>query len=258
MMRLLGLLLACLVLATACAPKIPLEDRNAAATIWTVLHPETPQEDRIQAQFSLHVASAHRSGRLLGQIRGFPSSLIRLDLSSSTGGTMAMIRETSILWAAYIPSENKAYHHDEAEVGLRFFQIPVPFTARQISSLLSGDLAPLLPDPYVETGRTPEGRFRFGFDGGDVASLETSASGDMLIIRGKKDWTLTCEAPYETPAFAGRRLYEKFTFESPRDGKAVLRIKSLEHGQGWTNADMDLRPPHDTIWMRLKPGASNN
>ena len=93
---------------------------------------------------------------------------------------------------------------------------------------------------------------------GDVASLEATAGGDMLILRGKNDWTLTCESPYETPAFAGRRLYEKFTFDSPRDGKAVLRIKSLDQGGAWQGADMDLRPPHDTIWMRLNPGALNN
>lgn len=258
MIRLLGLLLVCIVLASACAPKISVEDRDAAAKIWSTLHPETEPSDQILAQFSLHVASAHRSGRLLGQIWGFPSSLIRLDLSSSAGGTIAMIRETPILWAAYIPSENRAYHHDEAQVGLSFFQIPVPFTARQISSLLYGDLAPLVPTPYVGERRTPEGKFRFDFDSGDVASLEASPNGDTLVLHGKKDWTLTCEAPYETPAFGGRRLYEKFTFESPRDGKAVLRIKSLEHGRDWQSADMDLRPPQNTVWMRLKPGALNN
>ncbi len=251
-------ILACLVLASACAPKIPLEDRDTTARIWTVLHPETPPADRISAQFSLHVASPHRSGRLLGQLWGFPDSLIRLDLSSSAGGSVAMIRETAVLWAAYIPSENRAYHHDEARVGLQFFKIPVPFTARQIGSLLGGDLAPLLPEPYAEVQRTPTGTFRFTFEDGDVASLEATAGGDVLILRGKNDWTLTCESPYETPAFAGRRLYEKFTFDSPRDGKAVLRIKSLDQGGAWQGADMDLRPPRDTIWMRLNPGAQNN
>ncbi len=257
-MKRLAVLLVCLVLASACAPKIPVEDRDAAARIWTGLHPETSPKDRISAQFSLHVASPHRSGRLLGQLWGFPDSLIRLDLSSSAGGSVAMIRETAVLWAAYIPSENRAYHHDDARVGLRFFKIPVPFTARQVASLLSGDLAPLLPAPYAEARRTPTGAFRFAFGDGDVASLEATAGGDMLILHGKNDWTLTCESPYETPAFAGRRLYEKFTFDSPRDGKAVLRIKSLDQGGVWHDADMDLRPPRDTTWMRLIPGALNN
>ncbi|NCD24530.1 MAG: hypothetical protein EOL86_02880 [Deltaproteobacteria bacterium] len=258
MTRLLGLFFLCLALTSACAPKIPLEDRSAATEIWASFHPETPPADQILAQFSLHVAGPRTSGRLLGHIWGYPDSLIRLDLSSSTGGVVAMIRETAYLWAAYLPSENKAYHHDEAKMGLNFFKIPVPFTARQVGSLLSGDLGPLLPAVPAKEQRTPEGRFRFVFRTGDVTSLEATGNGSMLILRGKKGWTLTCETPYENPAFTGRRLFKKFTFESPRDGKAVLRIKTLEQGHGWLAADMDLRPPQDTVWMRLESGAVNN
>lgn len=252
------IILVCLLLISACAPKVPVEDRDAAQRIWNVLHSDNPPADRISAQFSLHVASPHRSGRLLGQLWGFPTSLIRLDLSTSAGGTMAMIRETDHLWAAYIPSENRAYHHDEARVGLRFFQIPVPFTARQISSLLAGNFAPVLSAVYADTRRTPEGTFRFDFETGEILSLEATGNADTVILRGRDGWTLTCQTPYESPAFAGYRLYEKFTFESPHDGKAVLRIKSLERGRDWTAAEMDLRPPQDATWMRLKPTALNN
>lgn len=258
MIRSCILLLICLMLSSACAPRVSMETTDPGVSLWSSLVPKTSPEEQILAQFSLHVASPRRSGRLLGQIWGRPDSLIRLDLSSSTGGVMAMIRETPFLWAAYIPSEQHAYHHDEALVGLSFFQIPVPFTARQISSLISGDLSAILTALYTKENHLSGGRIQYVFNQGDVASLVLSARGRVLTLYGKNGWTLTCERPYDLAAFSGRNLYEKFTFESPRDGKAVLRIKSLDHGRNWQTADLDLRPPQDTIWTQLETGDLNN
>jgi hypothetical protein len=174
-----------------------------------------------------------------------------MDLSSGSGASVAMIRETPDLWTAYIPSENKAYHHAQAQAGLALFQIPVPFNAKQISSLLSGDLGPILPPEYSSVQGTREGLIRFNFSTGAVAYVEAPENMEMLTLGGRQGWTLTCEGPYTEAAFPDHVLYDKYTFSSPRDGKAVLRIKSLEAGGEWQNRDLDLNLPQDVQWMRI-------
>lgn len=248
----------CLALGNACAPLVSVDKPAPDLSIWSTLVRQAPPEEQLLAQFSLHVASPRRSGRLLGQIWGQPRSLVRLDLSSSTGGVMAMVRETPFLWATYLPSEQRAYHHDEARVGLNFFQIPVPFTARQIGSLICGDLSPLLSAPYTKEEHLPDGRVQYVFDQGEVGKLVFKTKGKVLTLYGASGWTLTCEQPYTLDNFPRRTLYEKFTFDTLRDGKAVLRIKSLEHGRDWESADLDLRPPRDTVWTQLDTDELNN
>jgi len=247
-----------LALLGGCAPQIPVQDPAAVPRIWSTLHPRSSAADRITASFSMHVATSERTGRLVGQLWGYSASVIRMDLSSGTGASVAMIRETPDLWTAYIPSENKAYHHARAQAGLALFQIPVPFDARQISSLLSGDLGPILPPEYASVQGTREGRIRFNFSSGDVAYVETSENMDPLILGGRLGWTLTCEKPYALPAFPDHVLYDRYTFSSPRDGKAVLRIKSLEPGGEWLPADLDLILPQDVQWMRITSTPQHN
>ena len=249
-MRSLALLIL-LALLGGCAPQIPVQDPAAVSRIWSTVHPRSSAADRITARFSMQVATKERTGRLVGQLWGYPASVIRMDLSSGTGASVAMIRETPDLWTAYLPSENKAYHHSRAQAGLALFQIPVPFDARQISSLLSGNLGPILSPEYASVQGTREGRIRFNFSSGDVAYVESSVNMDALILGGRRGWTLTCEKPYTLPAFPDHALYERYTFSSPRDGKAVLRVKSLEAGGEWQAADLDLTLPQDVQWMRI-------
>jgi hypothetical protein len=247
-----------LALLASCAPQIPIQDPAAVSRIWSTLHPRSSAADRITARFSMQVASKERTGRLVGQLWGYSASVIRMDLSSGTGASVAMIRETPDLWTAYIPSENKAYHHAKAQAGLALFQIPVPFDARQISSLLSGDLGPILPPEYASVQGTRQGGIRFNFSSGDVAYVETSENMDPLILGGRGGWTLICEKPYALPAFPDHVLYDRYTFSSLRDGKAVLRIKSLEAGGEWLAADLDLILPQDVQWMRITPTPQHN
>ncbi|MDO9581713.1 MAG: hypothetical protein Q7J24_01185 [Desulfomicrobium sp.] len=247
-----------LVLLGGCAPQIPVQDPAAVSRIWSTLHPRSSAADRITARFSMQVATKERTGRLVGQLWGYSASVIRMDLSSGTGASVAMIRETPDLWTAYIPAENKAYHHARAQAGLALFQIPVPFDARQISSLLSGDLGPILSPEYASVQGTREGRIRFNFSSGDVAYVETSENMDPLILGGRRGWTLICEKPYALPAFPDHVLYDRYTFSSPKDGKAVLRIKSLEAGGEWQAADLDLILPQDVQWMRITSTPQQN
>lgn len=240
-----------LALLGGCAPQIPIQDPAAVSRIWSTLHPRSSSGDRISARFSMHVATSERTGRLVGQLWGYSASIIRMDLSSGSGASVAMIRETPDLWTAYIPSENKAYHHAQAQAGLALFQIPVPFNAKQISSLLSGDLGPILPPEYSSVQGTREGLIRFNFSTGAVAYVEAPENMEMLILGGRQGWTLTCEGPYSAAEFPDHVLYDKYTFSSPRDGKAVLRIKSLEAGGEWQNRDLDLNLPQDVQWMRI-------
>lgn len=241
-----------------CAPQIPIQDPQAVSRIWSTLHPRSSAADRITARFSMQVASKDRTGRLVGELWGYSASVIRMDLASGTGASMAMIRETPELWTAYIPSENKAYHHPRAQAGLALFQIPVPFDARQISSLLRGDLGPILPPEYDSVQGTREGRIRFTFSSGDVAYVEATQNMEVLVLGGRKGWTLTCEKPYALPSFPDHALYDRYTFSSPRDGKAVLRIKSLEAGGQWQTADLELNLPRDVQWMRITSTPQHN
>ena len=251
-------LFALIAFLGGCAPQIPVQDPAAVSRIWSTLHPRSSAADRITARFSLQVLTKERTGRMVGQLWGYPASVIRMDLSSGTGASVAMIRETPELWTAYLPSENQAYHHARAQAGLALFQIPVPFDARQISSLLSGDLGPLLSPEYTSVQSGREGRIRFNFSSGDVAYVETPENMETLILGGRKGWTLTCEGVYSAPAFPDHVLYDKHTFSSPRDGKAVLRVKSLEAGGEWQNRDLDLNLPQDVQWMRITSAPRQN
>jgi hypothetical protein len=243
-------LLLVLVLA-GCAPQVAVRDPEAVSRVWSVLHPDPAETERMTARFSLQVATPERTGRLLGQLWGYPASVVRLDLSSGTGASVAMIREAPELWLAYLPSENKAYHNPRARAGLDLFQIPVPFDVRQIASLLAGDLAPIAGDAYARVRNTAQGRIRYEFRRGDVAALEAAADLGVLVLTGRAGWTLECEKPYADLAFPDRILFDKFTFSSPRDGRAVIRVKSLEAGGEWTSGDLDLALPPDVQWLRI-------
>ena len=254
----LAVLLALLfALLAGCAPQIPVRDPAAATRIWSILHPVT-SPDRLTASFSLHVQTKKRTGRLVGQLWGYPDSVMRMDLASGTGMSVAMIRETPDLWTAFIPSENQAYQNAKAQAGLTLFQIPVPFNARQTGSLLAGNLTPILPHEYDSMQGTRDGRIRFNFSSGEVAYLELPENMESMILGGRKGWTLTCEKPYALPAFPDHVLFDRYTFSSPRDGKAVLRVKSLETGGGWQAEDLNLNMPKDVQWMRITSRALNN
>lgn len=249
----------CAVLLTGCAPALrPLDDPNRIVRAWTALTLSPPSDERLTAGFSLQIDTPKRRGRLLGQIWGYPASVIRLDLSSGTGMAVALIRESVHLWAAYLPSENKAYHHAVAREGLRLFHIPVPFTVRQVSSLLQGNLGPLIPDSYATVEETREKHLRFSFAEGEIDTVEMDDALSMLIVRGKEKWTLLCEMPYTSPNYPQRQLWKKFTFLTPRDGKAILRLKSLEPNGVWDEAALDLRPPQDVQWLELTTETPTN
>lgn len=248
MIRALLTLLLCL---GACAPRMAVRDPQLVERVWTTLHPASNPTQRLTASFSLNVDTPERTGRMIGQLWGYPLSTVRLDLTSGTGASVAMIRETPDLWMAFIPSENKAYHHELAQAGLALFHIPVPFTTAQVSSLLVGDLGPVLGNAYSSVRETKEGGLRFTFPHGDVTVLETTADQGTLTITGRAGWSLICEKPYDAPAFPSRRLYSKLTFSSPVDGSAVLRIKTLDSAGAWQDADLDLHLPQDVQWMRI-------
>jgi len=251
------LLAVLFALLAGCAPQIPVRDPAAATRIWSILHPVN-SPDRLTARFSLHVQTEKRTGRLVGQLWGYPDSVLRMDLASGTGVSVAMIRETPDQWTAYIPSENQAFRHARAQAGLALFQIPVPFNARQTGSLLAGNLGPILPQEYDSMQGARNGGVRFTFSSGEVAYLELPENMETMILGGRKGWTLTCENPYALPAFPDHVLFDKFTFSSPRDGKAVLRVKSLESGGGWQAQDLNLNMPKDVQWMRVTSKALNN
>lgn len=247
MRRLLLLVLVCLC---ACAPKVHVRDPLAAVRIWEALHPQTRQ-DGLTTSFSLHVQTPRRTGRLLGQLWGYPDRTIRLDLTSGAGTSVAMIRETPNQWIAYLPSENEAYRHRDAHKGLELFQIPVPFSTTQISSLVSGDLTPVLGSRFSEVRESESGILRYDFSRGDILSAEITPDMDVMVLHGRGGWTLTCAKPYTLPTLPGRRLFSKFTFSSPTDGSAVLRIKTLDIHDAWLEADLVLNLPSDVRWMRI-------
>jgi hypothetical protein len=246
---LLAVLLA--IVLGGCAPQVQVRDPEAVSRVWSVLHPAPADTERLTARFSLQVETPERTGRLLGQLWGYPAAVVRLDLASGTGASVAMIRETPELWLAYIPSENRAYHNPRARAGLDLFQIPVPFDARQIGSLLAGDLAPIVGERYAGVRDAGDGLIRYEFDRGEVARMDASGDLETLVLTGRGGWTLTCEKAYAAPAFPDRRLFDKYTFSSPRDGRAVIRVKSLESGGEWKSGDLDLTLPQDVQWMRI-------
>lgn len=240
-----------LLICTACAPRIHTDIPATAPATWAALTGPRHGTDAVTASFSLHVQTPKRTGRLVGQLWGYTESRIRLDLFSSAGPAVALIRESPHLWAAYLPQENKAYHHDDARTGLALFHIPVPFTIRHVSSLLSGDYGLVLPENYVSAEASAPGKLRFTFAHSEILYAETSPSLEMLVLHGVRGWTLTCERPYVANEFPDKQLYQKFTFTSPQEGMAILRVKSLEAHGTWQDTDLDLRLPPTVTWMRL-------
>lgn len=250
-MKFLYLLCIGLLTCAACAPRVHTDIPAAAPAGWAALTGQRQGTDAVTAKFSLHVQTPKRTGRLVGQLWGYAESRIRLDLFSSAGPAVALIRESQHLWAAYLPQDNKAYHHDDARTGLALFHIPVPFTIRHVSSLLSGDYARVLPKDYASVEVVASGKLRFTFAHNDILNVEITPSLDELVLHGVQGWTLTCANPYVTSDFPGRHLYQKFTFATPRDGMAILRVKSLEAQGSWQDTDLDLRLPPNVTWMRL-------
>ncbi len=244
-----------LLFLVGCAGQMQLKDPTVATRIWDALHPALT-ETALKASFSLQMETKERNARLLGLAWGYASSLVRLDLSSSAGANVAMIRETPSLWTAYLPSENKAYHHADARVGLDLFNIPVPCDARQVCKLLLGDFASVLPDEFDKVGSVRSGKIRYTFRSSDVEYLETDESMESIFIKGRSEWSLLCEKPSERTLPSGGKLFDKYTFTSGED-VAIMRIKSLQTGTIWQQADLDLKLPDTVQWMRLDPDAQH-
>lgn len=247
-MRYFGILLLAL---WACAPKTGLHQEVDWAKIWAELTPAIDHGEHALANFSLHIQTSERTGRMVGQLWGYPTSVMRLDLSSSAGGIMAMIRESDNIWTTYLPSENKAYHDYQAQKGWSYFNIPVPFDVRQVTNLLVGNLGEILSNKYSKGSLTRNNWTLLEFNQGDVAFLEISPKQDILILKGRPGWTLTCENPYQLEQFSGKQLYAKFTFLSVSGEKAILRVKSLESGHDWDLADLDLNLPGNVQWVQI-------
>lgn len=235
----------------ACAPKTGVFQDADLRVIWAELTPPANHDQQMTAQFSLHLQSPERTGRMVGQLWGYPSSVMRLDLSASAGGVVAMIRESDNIWTAYLPSENKAYHDYQAQRGWSYFHIPVPFDVRQMANLLVGNLGEILYTEYAKASTLANNWTCLEFTKGDVAFLEMSPTRDVLVFKGRPGWILTCEnaAPMET--FPQKLLYAKYTFVSVSGEKAILRVKSLKSDQNWNLDDLDLHLPDNVQWMHI-------
>lgn len=235
----------------ACAPKTGLHQTADIPALWAQLTPPVSHSEQVLAHFSLHIQGEQQTGRMVGQLWGYPSSVMRLDLTASSGGLVAVIRESDNVWTAYLPSENKAYHDYEAQKGWSYFHIPVPFNVRQVSNLFIGNLGEILYNEYSKASTIAHQWTRLEFALGDVAFLEMSPTLDVLVFKGRSGWVLTCENPYSLEEFTGKQLYAKYTFVSVAGEKAILRLKSLELGSNWDVADLDLHLPDNVQWMRI-------
>ena len=135
--------------------------------------------------------------------------------------------------------------------GLISSRFPCPSTPRK-SAPCSWVISAPFSRRYSSARKIGAGRHHFAFRDGATRFVETNSRRNTLTIRGRDDWLLVCENPYTSPQFPDRRLYRKYTITSARDGKAVLRVKSLEQGT-WTATELDLILPSDAQWIEIIP-----
>lgn len=258
------LILMFLLALTACAPRKTIEPEpgvpqelqffRLAQERWATF------QDRIrtgrkgpldfQAMASLNYASPSSSHRVVLDFYGSTDLPLRLDLTAGIGATIALWREDSKGFTAYVPKDETAFHFPDSREGMAAFGLPLPYGLQDLAQLITGRWSVLVPAEYesamaVNKDR-PEGPIRYtlqGPGGSFQLTLDEEALPAAYTSPGAESWELTFSDVEKGPA--GLTPGRIRMVRTPQE-KALLILKELTlRDETW---------PDDALTLELPPG----
>ncbi len=249
------------LLASGCAATRPAPPRpdEAGAVYKTFLANQAKNEpsQAFSLAGSLSFSKNGKSGRLNYRLYGNLANPVRLDLTTPMGGAYAHLREDGQEFAAYVPGRDTVYRHVDAKAGAARLGMPLPFTLRELSAIVSGRFGELAPTRFASAKKVADG-YEYAFSGDPrLASLTLDFEGKPrhLTGRGVEPWRVTFENDEAAPGLAAP-LARKLTLTTPGGASLILRVKSLQpRPEPYPAADLELPVPSHAASRSLEtPG----
>lgn len=252
-----ALVLALMLVCSACAPRVELPRFDDAGADFAAFHSRFagpfPMDGSLALRASLLYSTPKRSNRTDVQLFGDYGRPLRLDVRAGFGTMLALMREDSAGLLAYYPDQKKAYAHMDPVTGAQLLGLPFPFALRDLALVLSGHFGTLVPVDRAPASirQTSAGGYAFAYPVGPVRLLELDPHGRPLRMEGVLSPYFRTQAEREggRPVPQGPRAWaitfsdypeddgdpegpaRKLTLALPGDESAVLRVKDLTHGR---------------------------
>jgi len=275
----LALALAFVLACAACAPRVELPRYDDAGADFAAFRSRFSEpfalDGSLALRASLLYSTPKRSNRTDVQIFGDYGRPLRLDVRAGFGTMLALMREDKAGLLAYYPEQKKAYAHMDPVTGAQLLGLPFPFALRDLALVLSGHFGTLVPVDRAPASirQTSAGGYAFAYPAGPVRLLELDPHGRPLRLEGVLSpyFRTQAEREGERPVPKGPRTWA-ITFSDypeddgdpegparslalalPGDESALLRVKSLVHGQPELSARqiLTLSLPAGTGFMAL-------
>jgi hypothetical protein len=186
--------------------------------------------------------------RLFGRL-DYP---IRMDLEAGIGRTISLWREETDIWQAYFPAENKMYTSSDARFGVQSLGFPCPFDLSELSLVLQGKLAAILPDkPVREQLQDTESRIFFA-QPARIKSIRVDHLGRVLELVGSRGWRVVFD--YQDASLYSRKI----SIFMDDTTSAVIRVKSIGPGNFSTDLAIELPDGTQTINIDTIPPVRAN
>lgn len=177
---------------------------------------------------------------------------LRLDILMGPGSVMAAIREDSQGLSIYVPRDKTVYHAEDGN--LLAFDLPVPFSLADLSSLATGRFADVFSPPETDTESVIQSATQGGKGAVVYQLADAPLQGQVTIDENGlpvawsdgENWTLTIEYWPDSTRATPRKLYIKHA----EGREATLIVRELAHPEPFTLKQLDLAVPRDT---RLAP-----
>ncbi len=249
---LLCICIATLFLAgcTVRPPAVPVQ----ADQPWTAFTRRTgalPPVPGFSARMSVTTITADGGHRLTADFWGAPTHPLRLDLQAGIGRTISMLREDTRALMAYLPGENRVYHHPDPQTGTRLLGLETPFSLAELAEILRGNWSGTIPADFSRIEPASDRSWRYGFrEPSRIASAVLDPEGRVLEVAGRAGWTLALDRFPQPPARFP--VAEKLTVTSPDGDRLIIRIKSYHpRTEPWPPEKLELNVPDDVDHMLL-------
>jgi outer membrane biogenesis lipoprotein LolB len=194
---------------------------------------------------SLSFARAGKSGRLNYRFYGNYANPVRLDLTTPMGGAYAHLRETGGEFTAFVPGRETVFTHADTRAGASRLGMPLPFTLRELATIVSGRLGELAPARYASSKKVADG-YEYAFSSDPRLScltLDFQGKPRHLTGRGVEPWRVDFEDDEAVPGSAvpvARRL----VLTTPGGATLTLRVKTIQpRPAAYPGADLELPVP---------------
>ena len=156
----LSLLLACLLVLAACAPRTLVPgpgDQAEAQSLWQSYLARSEQPSPFRLSLSLRMGKKGETRRVTALLWGNDTQNLRLDVQAGVGTTLAKISQKPSDFLLVAPVDGKAFwHHGTSRPRLRL-GVPLPLSLPDLANLLTGEEKAVFGTSYLRLEKSQEG-----------------------------------------------------------------------------------------------------